>query len=79
METAIGQFSGIPKVTSNALKRLAHSFGKFDLENQLEGLENIKVECKRQLSAMLDNRDARLRTYQTLGLCAGAALVIIFI
>lgn len=79
METAVGQFPGLPKITANILNRLAHSFGKFDLEGQLEGLANIKIECRRQLSTMLDNRDARLRTYQTLGLCAGAALVIIFI
>jgi stage III sporulation protein AB len=79
METAIGQFPGLPKITATVLNRLAHSLGQFDLEGQLEGLENIKIECRRQLSTMLDNRDARLRTYQTLGLCAGAALVIIFI
>lgn len=79
MQAVISQFPDIPEVTSIALNRLAHSFGRFDIEGQLEGIENIRQECKRSLATMLDNRDARLRTYQTLGLCTGAALVIIFI
>ena len=37
---------------------------------------DVRGDCRTQLKALEQNRDIRLRNYQTLGLCAGAALAI---
>lgn len=58
---------------------LGKSIGRFDLEGQLKGLEAVRQDCRRRLDTLSLNRDTRLRSYQTLGLCAGAALAILFV
>ena len=69
----------IPPITRNRLIQLGNTMGRFDLEGQLKGLEAVRQECVQNLKEMRTNRDVRLRSYQTLGLCAGAALAILFI
>ena len=61
------------------LRLLGNSMGRFDLEGQLKGLEECRNNCRRQLEELAKNRDSRLRNYQTLSLCAGAALAILLI
>ena len=58
---------------------LGRSVGRFDLDGQRKGLQQIQNECSCLLTKMQENRDVRIRNYQTLGLCAGAALAILFI
>ena len=58
---------------------LSKVMGRFDLNGQLEGLDMIKKKCQLSLEGLNNHRDERLRGYQTLGLCAGTALVILFI
>ena len=58
---------------------LGQTLGRFDLEGQLSGLESNKIRARQVLNRLEENRSARLRSYQTLGLCAGAALAILFI
>ena len=53
--------------------------GRYDLEGQLQGIQTVKMECHGYLDELERHRAERLRSYQTLGLCAGAALVIIFV
>lgn len=65
--------------TRNALKLLGLSLGRFDLPGQLQGLESVKQYCSKTLETMSHNRDNRLRSYQTLGLCCGIAIAILFI
>ena len=69
----------LPFVVQEKLRLLGSSLGRFDLPGQLSGLETVAQMCQRDLDGLTRNRDARLRSYMTLGLCAGAALVIIFI
>lgn len=72
----------VPSVTPQCrevLTLLGKSLGKFDVEGQLKGLESVKAECGRRIEDLSLNRDNRLRSYQTLGLCAGAALAILFL
>lgn len=69
----------IPEMTRIKLIQLGNSMGRFDLEGQLKGLKAVQQDCIRILEEMRNNRDVRLRSYQTLGLCAGAALAILFI
>ena len=43
------------------------------------GVETVRGECRRELEQMNVNKDVRLRSYQTLGFCAGAAVAILLI
>lgn len=61
------------------MEKLGQSLGCFDLEGQLKGLEALRRMCTQELNALASGREDRLRSYQTLGLCAGAALVILFV
>lgn len=79
MVTAMAAAEAIPGKTQQCLLQLGNSLGRFDLDGQIKGLEAVRGECRRNLENLALNRDARLRSYQTLGLCAGAALAILFI
>lgn len=58
---------------------LGCGMGRFDTDGQLRNLESVRVFCRQELETMADGRDNRLRSFQTLGLCAGAALAILFV
>lgn len=78
MIAALKQSRDLPKNTRKLLLQLGRSLGRFDLNGQLQGLEAVRKACEGELAAMSKNREVRLRSYQTLGLCAGAALAILF-
>lgn len=69
----------IPLRTRGELELLGRSFGRFDLQGQIKGLDAVRMSCRQDLEELNQNKDNRLRGYQTLALCAGAALVILFI
>lgn len=69
----------MPERTKRAFEMLGTSLGRFDVEGQVRGLESVRTFCRGELEALSVNREARLRSYQTLGLCAGAALAILFV
>lgn len=79
MLAALSKTGEIPKLTYRCLRALGQSLGRFDLTGQLRGLEAVRATCRKELEDLAKNRDVRLRSYQTLGLCAGAALAILFI
>ena len=78
MNSMISQ-TELPRSIKRNMRRLASSLGRYDLEGQLEGLSLTRRQCKHDLNKMEDNSTQRMRNYQTLALCAGAALVILFI
>ena len=65
--------------TKRLLLGLGRTLGRFDLEGQLKGIDGISREAAAELDRLTKNQDARLRSYQTLGLCAGAALAILLL
>jgi len=79
MNVALSKCPGLPEQTIQSLRELSGSLGRFDLAGQIQALESIRASCRRRLSKLEENQDVRLRSYQTLGLCAGAALVILFV
>jgi len=79
MTAALSKVIKLPRLSYEALDLLGRSLGRFDLPGQLKGLEGVRMYCRRNLEDLVHNRDNRLRSYQTLGLCAGAALAILFI
>ncbi len=79
MSVTLANQKNLPQYTQEALELLGKSLGRFDLEGQLNSLETVRAYCRRQLDYLSDNRETRIRSYQTLGLCAGAALAILFV
>ena len=79
VQAALIQTDQLPKLTRKALEILGASLGRFDMEGQLLGLEQVRQFCREEVDNLAENREVRLRSYQTLGLCAGAALAILFV
>lgn len=61
------------------LGQLGGTLGRFDLPGQLRGIEGSLGEAEQSLRRFREGAAERRRSYQTLGLCAGAALAILFL
>lgn len=79
MHHALTTVSGIPDKTKEAFVILGSSLGRFDVDGQLKGLESARSFCRREAEKLALGKENRLRSYQTLGICAGAALAILFV
>lgn len=79
MYAALRRTGEIPPRVRRLLVQLGHTLGRFDLPGQLQGIQAVRKHCEESLGAIRKNKDDRLRSYQTLGVCTGAALAIIFI
>ena len=69
----------LPQISKYVLQMLGGALGNFDLEGQLKAINAVHLECQAQLASISQNKDVRIRNYQTLGICAGAALAILLI
>ena len=69
----------MPALSAEVIKQLGVSLGRFDLNGQIRGLEAARTSCRSSLERLTKDKSLRLRSYQTLGLCTGAALAILFI
>lgn len=67
----------LPPRVRRILRELGRSLGRYDLEGQIQGLQAVRMQCRKELKALEQNGPQRLRSYQTLALCAGAALAIL--
>lgn len=79
MDAALQTVPDLPKKATDAFRILGTSLGRFDAQGQIQGLESVRRFCRSELDGLAVNRDSRLRSYQTLGLCTGAALAILFV
>ena len=79
MDAALAQVDNLPDSTRENLRILAMNLGRFDLEGQLQGLNASRTMCRKDLEALEKDRDSRLHSCRTLGLCTGAALAILLI
>lgn len=79
MKTILRKHENLPIRTCRNLLLLGQSMGRFSLSGQLSSLRSVAVLCKRDLESMALNQEPRLRSYRTLGICCGIALVIIFL
>lgn len=68
-----------PKHIRRLLSDLGSTLGRFDLPGQLRGLESAIRSTETALRDLRDGAADRRRSYQTLGLCAGAAMAILFL
>lgn len=75
----LGEYKELPGRVRKILLQLGRSLDRFDLAGQLKGLASAQSACRRELDNLTENREVRLRSYKTLGLCAGAALAVLLI
>lgn len=79
MHAAIRRSGEIPPIIRRFLIQLGYTLGRFDLQGQLQGIQAVRARCEETLGKIQKNRDEQLRSYRTLGICAGSALAIILI
>lgn len=79
MSAVLAKHPSLPPISASCLREFGASLGRFDLNGQLEAINSVSQCCRVSLENLRDGQDVRLRTYRTLGICCGAALVIIFI
>lgn len=77
MESALRKNKEVPEHVYEGMMTLGRTLGRFDAEGQIRDLETVHIECIRKLEAYTNNETSRLRSYRTLALCAGIAVVII--
>lgn len=79
VRSALEKCHSLPVLTGNILRFMGRSLGKFNLSGQMNGLILVKEACKENLQKLTKDRAERLRSYRTLGVCAGIALAILLI
>lgn len=71
------------RMPSRRIRRLfllfGRSLGKFDLAGQVRGLEEVRTACELELRPLTQQKQNAIRSYRTLGICAGIALAILLI
>jgi stage III sporulation protein AB len=68
----------LPRHVRRNLKQLGNNLGRYDLESQLHGLEAVRQQCRLDLMELESERKKQMRCYETLAVCAGVSLAIIF-
>ena len=76
---ALSKTEDIPVAIGDCIMTMANTLGCFDLNGQLEGLARAERQAQNVLEKLTFDLDKRLRSYQTLGLCAGTALAILLV
>lgn len=79
MALVLRKSRNLPVRTERNLQQLGQSMGRFALSGQVSGLRGVSLMCQRDLDSLTLDRDARLRSYRTLGICCGVALAILFL
>lgn len=69
----------LPRAVRRNMKQLGASLGRYDLEGQLQGLTAVRCQCRHDLKALENGSADRLKSYQTLAVCTGTALAILFL
>ena len=62
-----------------ALEQLLDGFGRFDLAGQLRQLGLAREALTHQAGRLREQTEAKCRSYEILGLCAGAAVLILVV
>ena len=62
-----------------ALYALSAGLGRFTLERQLAAIEQAKTAVTMELLSLQAQKQARCRSYGTIGVCAGLALAVILL
>lgn len=69
----------LPASVYQLLQQLGQNLGQFDAPEQLQMIQALQIQTKHILAQMQEEKGARCRSYEVLGVCAGCALAIILI
>lgn len=69
----------LPPAAFLALEQLFDGFGRFDLAGQLRQLALAREALSHQAVRLREQTEAKCRSYEVLGLCAGAAVLILVV
>lgn len=69
----------LPRRSCCILNELCRTMGRFDLEGQINSIMSVKASCMNEYDALRTDLSTRIRSYRTLGICAGVAIIIMFI
>lgn len=76
---ALNKTPHVPKTLNEIIIQFARSLGEFDLEGQLLGIQAVRNEAIMRFKLMSKDQEQRIKNYRTFGVCAGAAIIILFI
>lgn len=79
MAEALEKSHVLPKSVRKGFLQLGSTLGRFDLSGQIQELDHLQFSCEQELENCTRDEKIRLRSYRTLGLCAGAALTILLL
>lgn len=79
MNCVLAKQTNLPKSSRKCLEHFAASMGRFDLTGQIKALEAVREMSRKQLEALEIGKESRIRIYKTLGICTGAAVVILLV
>lgn len=79
MDKVVGKFPELPEQVQTALRLVGDSLGAYGLELQLSGLASVRATLSQTLKNLREGQQERHRCMQTLWLCAGAGLAILFV
>ena len=79
MSCVLARHGAIPKTTRKCLEHFSSSMGRFDLKAQIRALEAVRIMCRKHVEDLENGKETRVRIYKTLGICAGAAVVILLV
>lgn len=77
MERALGTYPD--ELPSEILLEFAGNMGKYDLDAQVRGIELASSRIRQILDVMENERGTKSKTYKTLSICAGIAIIILFV
>lgn len=76
---ALEKTQQLPRSVRELIYQLARSLGEFDIDGQVLGIQAVKKVASQKLHYMTENQELRMKNYRTFGICAGVAIVILFI
>ena len=79
MRAVVDTDDALPPLLHGRLLLLGQTLGKYDLDGQIHGIRAVQDLCKRDLEGLIRQREEKLRSYQAIGLCTGAAIAILLL
>ena len=79
MQVVLAKWDRMPRSVHRLLSELGQTLGQFDLPGQVRGIEGCIQTTRSTLHQHGQDKCTHIRSYQTLGLCAGAALAILLL
>lgn len=65
--------------TGEILMEFAGNIGRYDIDMQIKGIDIARTRLEGLVSVLEKERSVKSKTYETLGICAGLAAVILLI